>query len=96
MTALNQCYWVVGTTVGAIAGSTLSLNTAGLEFALTALFAVLLVEQILAVREWFPFLLAGFAGLGAIVLAGPDRMLLAALAVSFVVLLLRANASWSR
>ena len=96
VTALNQCYWVVGTTAGAIAGSALSLNTTGLEFALTALFAVLLVEQILALREWFPFLLAGFAGLGAIALAGPERMLLAALAVTFAILLVRANASWSQ
>jgi len=96
VTALNQCYWVVGCTVGAIAGSELDWNLAGLEFALTALFAVLLVEQVRAVREWFPFLLAAAAGLGAIMLAGPQNMLLAALAVTFVVLVLQGRMSWTR
>lgn len=94
VTALNQLYWVSGCTAGAIAGQELALNIEGMEFALTALFAVLLVEQARAVRQWFPFLLAGAAGVGALVLAGPQNMLLAALAVTFAVLLVQGRSTW--
>jgi len=45
ITALNQSYWLVGCTLGAVAGSQADLNTAGMDFAMTALFLVLLIEQ---------------------------------------------------
>lgn len=43
-----QVTWIVSTTVGAIVGNTISSNThaLGLDFALTAMFAVLLVLQV--------------------------------------------------
>ena len=41
---LTQCYWVAGTTIGAVAGGIFSFNTEGLEFSLTALFICLAVE----------------------------------------------------
>ena len=47
ITALNQFWWVLGSTVGALVGRSLPFSTDGLAFALTALFAVLLVEQLL-------------------------------------------------
>ena len=62
MTALNQFWWVLGSSVGAIVGRSLPFSTEGLAFALTALFAVLLVEQLL--RGFRPAALAG-ALLGA-------------------------------
>lgn len=42
---LNQCWWVLGTAVGAIVGAGAQLSWVGLDFALIALFAVLAVEQ---------------------------------------------------
>ena len=45
LTALNQGWWVIGCTVGALVGGSLPFSTQGLAFSLTALFAVLLVEQ---------------------------------------------------
>ena len=46
--ALNQMWWVLGTMLGAALGAAAKLQFAGLDFAMTALFAVLLVEQLRA------------------------------------------------
>ncbi len=43
--ALNQCWWVLGATLGALIGAQARLGLAGLDFVLSALFAVLTVEQ---------------------------------------------------
>jgi 4-azaleucine resistance transporter AzlC len=42
---LNQFWWVLGTTVGAVVGTQARIPLAGLDFVLVALFAVLTVEQ---------------------------------------------------
>ncbi|HYE49855.1 MAG TPA: AzlC family ABC transporter permease [Azospirillaceae bacterium] len=42
---LNQSYWVAGCAVGAAAGGLVPSDAEGLDFALTALFIVLLLEQ---------------------------------------------------
>ena len=43
---LDQLYWVAGSTIGALAGVMIPFDTTGVDFALTALFAVLCIEQI--------------------------------------------------
>ncbi|HTH13771.1 MAG TPA: AzlC family ABC transporter permease [Spirochaetia bacterium] len=57
LTALNQSWWVLGCALGALVGHSLPFGTEGLAFSLTALFAVLLVEQIL--RDFRPWPLVG-------------------------------------
>lgn len=46
VTAMNQGWWVTGCALGALGGHSLPFSTQGLAFSLTALFAVLLVEQL--------------------------------------------------
>jgi 4-azaleucine resistance transporter AzlC len=43
----DQCYWIIGSLLGAFVGSMLTINTTGLDFAMTALFVVIVVEQFL-------------------------------------------------
>lgn len=47
----NQCYWVIGSVLGALIGSMVSINTTGLDFAMTALFIVIVVEQFLTTKK---------------------------------------------
>lgn len=42
---MNQSYWVLGSAIGAIAGTVLPINSEGIDFAMTALFVVIFVEQ---------------------------------------------------
>lgn len=45
VTLLNQCYWILGSLIGALLGNTLSFNSAGIDFSMTALFVIIFVEQ---------------------------------------------------
>ncbi len=74
---LNHCYWILGTLMGILLASGLPPGLQGLDFALTALFTVLAVEQVRVKRDWGALAL----GVGAALLSGlwlPDYFLLAA------------------
>lgn len=45
ITLLDHIYWVLGSMIGAIAGGFIRFDTKGLDFALTALFVVIFVDQ---------------------------------------------------
>ena len=45
VTLLDHSYWVIGTTLGGIFGSLVHFNPEGLDFAMTALFVVIFLEQ---------------------------------------------------
>lgn len=47
----NQCYWVTGCVLGSVIGSVLKFNTQGIDFALTALFVTVFVEQWLSSKN---------------------------------------------
>lgn len=61
---LDQCYWVAGTALGALAGAVLPVNLKGIDFVLTALFVCIFVDQWLGTRQHLPALI----GVGATVL----------------------------
>jgi len=46
VTLLNHLYWFAGTAVGSLLGSVIRFNVEGLDFAMTALFVVILTEQV--------------------------------------------------
>jgi len=82
VTLLDQSYWVLGGLIGALAGSLIPFNTDGIAYALTSLFIVLMIEQIIRVRKAGIFIIsASLAVLCALLL--PSRVsLLAAMALS--------------
>ena len=51
---LDQSYWVIGSAIGALAGSLLPINSEGIDFAMTALFVVIFVEQWTEKRNRIP------------------------------------------
>ncbi|MDW7658969.1 MAG: AzlC family ABC transporter permease [Bacillota bacterium] len=88
ITLLNHCYWVIGSLVGVLVGGVLSFNTQGLEFVLTALFVVILVNQWQVQRNRLPALIGlVVTGLGVWIF-GPDRFILPAMGVILLLLLL--------
>lgn len=56
--ALNQGWWLLGSALGAWVGSLAHSSWTGLDFSLTALFAVLATEQWRRARAWLPVALA--------------------------------------
>ena len=84
---LDYLYWLAGSALGNLAGSVLPFDSAGMDFALTALFIVLFLEQ-WKKRENRP---AGLIGLGCTALAlavfGADNLVIPAMALLLAVLL---------
>jgi 4-azaleucine resistance transporter AzlC len=72
----NHLYWIFGTLAGALLGHTIAVDLKGLDFALTALFVVLTVEQYRKVRSLKPFIIALIVGISSLVFVAPQYLLL--------------------
>ena len=73
---LDQVYWIMGTLVGVLIGTLIPFNTTGIEFAMTALFVVIFIEQWMAFTTHRPALVGIFASITALVAFGPTQMIL--------------------
>lgn len=89
---LDQCYWVAGTVAGAVAGSMVPFNTKGLDFALTALFVVILTDQWKNKSGHRPAVTGIFVSLASLYLFGPDRFIIPAMIGIVAVLALMERA----
>ena len=78
---MNQLYWIVGSVIGAVAGSLITINTEGIDFAMTALFIVNAVEQWQSYPSHIPAILGAAGTLAALLLLGAESMLIPALCV---------------
>lgn len=87
ITLFNQCYWVVGCALGALLGENVAFNSAGIEFALVALFIVLTIEQYKALADSFPVLMGAAAAGFAILVLPPAHQLVGGILVVSAVLL---------
>lgn len=78
----DHAYWVVGCTLGALVGRFLTFDTTGIDFAMTALFIVICVDQWRTAKTKLPTLLGfGASALALIVTKymGSDNMLIPAI-----------------
>lgn len=85
---LDYAYWVLGTALGGLLGDFIPFDTAGLDFALTALFVVLFLEQ-WKKKENRAAGLIGICATAACLLAfGPDNLVIPAMLVIVAILLM--------
>jgi len=89
ITALNQCYWIVGCALGALLANNLTFDSSGIEFALVALFIVLTIEQYKALGDSFPIWTGAAAAAIAIVFLEPAHQLIGAIVIVTGVLLIQ-------
>lgn len=71
----DQCYWVAGSAVGALAGK-LPLDFTGIDFALTALFVTIFVEQWLSTKNHLPALVGVGSAVLCLVIFGAENFLI--------------------
>jgi 4-azaleucine resistance transporter AzlC len=91
LSLLDQSYWVGGTLAGTLFGTLVHFDTRGIDFALTALFVVLAMEQYKARRTIVPFLIGGAAALIALLWVPMDRMLIVAILLALAGMFLFAK-----
>jgi len=87
---LDHLYWIAGSVIGAVAGSLITINTEGIDFAMTALFIVIAVDQWRAGTQHFPAILGGAGTLVCLLIFGAEsgRFLIPALVILVAGLLL--------
>lgn len=79
ITFLDQCYWVIGATAGALFGQAVPLNTTGVDYAMTALFVVILTDNLLKKESRLPALVGVGISLICLFLFGSDSFLIPAM-----------------
>ncbi len=87
VTFLNHCYWIIGSVLGAVVGGILPFSTKGIDFVMTALFSVLVVEQWKAQKNHIPALIGFALPMLSLIILGSDNFLIPALAAVSVTLL---------
>lgn len=98
---LDHSYWIAGSTIGAAAGTLIPFPLDGVDFALTALFAVLLVSQIEKSKDYLPPVIGAAATVFVIILSrlgilGSGNILLAALAIGLTALILTRGRKFNK
>ena len=73
---LDQIYWIVGSVIGGVLGPILPFDSTGMDFAMTALFVVIFVEQWLSAKSHIPALLGLGISLGCLLLLGPTNFVI--------------------
>jgi len=86
VTVFDHLYWVTGTLLGALAGSLIPINYEGVEFALTALFVTIFVEQWLSTKKHGPAIVGVAATTASLVLFGKEVFLIPSMVIIAVCL----------
>lgn len=84
---LDHCYWIAGVTAGAFVGGALPFSTKGIDFAMTALFLVILIDQLKEKKNRLPALTGLAAAVAARIFFSPRHMLIPAMALMIFVFL---------
>ena len=84
----NQCYWVTGSMLGVLVGSILPVSTEGIDFALTALFVTVFVEQWKSTGDHIPAMIGVLSSVLCLLLFGAGNFLIPAMVLVTVALTL--------
>lgn len=90
LSLLNQSYWITGSLLGAFAGSVLTFNCAGVDFAMTALFLTVFVEQWKSTHNHIPAIIGISSSILCLMIFGSEHFLIPSM------LLISALLSFSR
>ncbi|MBO5490295.1 MAG: AzlC family ABC transporter permease [Desulfovibrio sp.] len=90
VTLLNQLYWVSGAVIGGLFGGMIHFNTKGLDFVMTSMFVIILLEQWFKERDHTSAWIGDGTSVLCLLVLGPDQfVLLAMLCILVLITLLR-------
>ena len=84
---MDYLYWITGTALGGLLGSFLTFDTTGLDFALTALFVVLFLEQWKKPENRPAGVMGILCAAASLAVFGADNMVIPAMVLVLAVLL---------
>jgi len=88
VTVLDHIYWVAGSVIGAAVGTFLRFNSEGIEFALTALFLTVFLEQWITAERHAPAVIGVVASVLCLVLFGAEHFLIPSMLIIALLLCL--------
>ena len=77
--ALNHFYWILGGVLGALAGTLITFDSTGIEFAMTALFIVIFVEQWESTKRHLPAMLGMAISVVCLLVFGAEHFIIFAM-----------------
>lgn len=83
---LNHTYWIIGSGIGGIAGSLFKFNSKGIDFAMTALFVVIFIEQWENTKVHTPALVGVFGSIFSLLLIGESYFIIPSMMGIFLIL----------
>ena len=83
---LDHIYWVAGSIAGSLIGSVITFDTAGIDFAMTALFVTVFVEQWLNSKEHRPAVIGLTSTAVCLMVFGRDNFLIPSMVIITAVL----------
>ncbi|NMA94651.1 MAG: branched-chain amino acid ABC transporter permease [Clostridiales bacterium] len=86
ITLLNHLYWILGSALGGILGPIISFNIKGLDFALTALFVVIFIEQWKEKEDHRPAIIGVLCTALCLIIFGKDNFIIPSMASIMAVL----------
>ncbi|HOW22592.1 MAG TPA: AzlC family ABC transporter permease [Sedimentibacter sp.] len=89
VTILNYTYWVSGSILGGLFGELIEFNTKGLEFAMTAMFIVIFLEQWLKEKSHSSSLLGLGVSASCLIIFGSDNFIIPSMIVILLILTLK-------
>lgn len=72
----DQLSWIVGTLIGSILGNIIPFNTNGIDFAMTALFAIIFIEQWEKTKQHLPALTGLVISVICLIIFGSSNFLI--------------------
>ncbi len=82
---LNRWYWITGSVLGALLGNYIKFNTKGLDFALTALFVVIFINQWQEQENHFPAVVGVLSSAACLLIFGPDKFIIPAMILILII-----------
>lgn len=91
VSVFDHSYWIAGTILGAVLGTAVKFNTEGIDFALTALFITVFVDQWLKAEKHFSALTGVLATLACLLIFGAQSFLIPSMVIITAVLLIKGR-----
>jgi 4-azaleucine resistance transporter AzlC len=83
---LDQLYWIIGSVLGGIIGTLFEFNSAGIEFAMTALFIVIFTDQWMKTKDHASAVIGVVSSVVCLIIFGSDNFIIPSMITILILL----------